>query len=120
MISSRWANWPRARLPALHVIGARYTAIGIGGIGPAAGLEDELIHARELAQDEIEGMDDFQNALKGILRLIGMKLGEIGPHRHHLAEPGVVLHGAGSEQADAHHAQRLLREMQVVALHLRL
>ena len=35
-----------------------------------------------------------------------------------LADARVVFHRAGAEQADAHHAQRLLRQMQVVALHL--
>ncbi len=38
------------QLAARLVIGAGDDAMGVGGIGAAAGLEDELVHARELAQ----------------------------------------------------------------------
>ena len=38
----------------------------------------------------------------------------------HLAEPGIVLHGAGAEEADPHHAERLLAQMEVMPLDLEL
>ena len=107
------------KLAAGLVIGPRQAAVGIGRIGAAARLEDELIHARQFAQDEIEVMDDLDDALQRVLGLIGMKFGEIGAHGHGLAEAGVVFHGAGAEQADAHHAEGFLREMQVMALDFR-
>ena len=37
--------------------------------------------------------------------------------RDRFAHPRVVLHRAGAEEADIHHALRFLRQMQVVALH---
>ena len=50
----------------------------------------------------------------------GWSSASYGPRREHLVEPRVVLHRAGAEQADAHHPERLLREVQVVALDLEL
>jgi hypothetical protein len=62
-----------------------------------------------------------QRALHGRDRLHGMQIADAGEPRHLLVEARVVLHGAGAERIDAHvDGVVLLRELGVVAHHLRL
>ena len=86
----------------------------IGGIRPAAGLEDEPAHARELAERCLEPADELEHTLQRLLVLVRMHLGDERLRGHGLRDARVVLHRAGPEQADAHHPEGLLREMQVV------
>ena len=102
------------------VVGARHAGMRVRGVGAAPGLEDELVHARQLAQDQVEAVHDLEHALHGVVVLVRVDLGDLRPRDDLLAEPRVVLHRARAEQVDAHHPERLLREMQVVALHLEL
>ena len=60
-------------------------------------------------------MHDLEHALQRLVVLVGMQLGDLGPRDELAREPRVVLHRAGAEEADAHHPERLLREVQVVA-----
>ena len=90
-----------------------------GGVGAPARLEHELGHAGEIPEHPIKPVDDPERALEGFDVLIGMGLGYERLPRERLGDPRVVLHGAGTEQADAHHPQHLLRKMQVVAQHFR-
>jgi hypothetical protein len=92
--------------------------MGVRSIGAATRLEDELIHSRKLAQDQVEVVDDLQDALKRLLMLQRVNVPQMAGRL--LAGARVVLHGAGAEQRDVHHAERLLAELQIVALHLRL
>ena len=89
----------------------------VGGVGAAAGLEDELVHAGQLAQDPVEAVHDREHALQRVLGLQRVELGELR-RAELLVDARVVLHRAGAEEADAHHPQRLLRQAQVVAQHL--
>ena len=92
--------------------------VRVRGVRAAAGLEDERVHARERAQDQVEPVDELEHALQRLVVLVRVQLGDLRPRRERLAEPRVVLHRAGAEEADAHHPERLLREVQVVAQHL--
>ena len=102
-------------LPAGRVVGAGDAGERVRGVRPAAGLEDEPVHPGEAAQDLVEAVDRGEDALKRVLGLVRVELGELRPRRERLAEPRVVLHRAGAEEADPHHPERLLREVQVVA-----
>ena len=104
-----------SELPAGRVVGAGDAGEGVRGVRPAAGLEHEPVHAGEAAQDLVEAVDRGEDALKRVLGLVRVELGELRPRRERLAEPRVVLHRAGAEEADPHHPERLLREVQVVA-----
>ena len=107
-------------LAARGVVGARDHGVRVRGVRAAARLEDERVHARDAAQDQIEPVDELEHALQRLVVLVGVQLGDLGPRRELGREPRVVLHRARPEQADAHHPERLLREVQVVAQHLRL
>ena len=76
-ISLRCASSPRDRQ-----IGARDARMGVGGIGAAAGLEDELVHARQLAQDQVEVVDDLEHALQ---RVVGLQRDAPRPARRRAA-----------------------------------
>ena len=70
-----------AEFAARSVIGAGHHAIGVGRIGAAARLENELIHAGQFAQDQVEFVDDLQDALQ---RIVGLQRMHIG---HQAARP---------------------------------
>ena len=44
--------------------------VGVCGVGAAAGLEDELVHAGELAQDQVEPVDELEHALQRLVVLV--------------------------------------------------
>ena len=96
------------------------TAWVYAACGAAARLEDERVHARDAAQDQVEPVHELEHALQRLVVLVGMQLGDLRPRRELGREPRVVLHRARAEQAHAHHPERLLREVEVVAQHLRL
>ena len=89
--------------------------VGVRGVGAAARLEDELVHPGEAAEDQVEPVDELEHALQRLVVLVGVQLRDLGPRDELPGEPRVVLHRAGAEEADAHHPERLLREMEVVA-----
>ena len=68
-------------LAARRVVGAGDAGVRVGRIGAAAGLEDELIHAGQLAQDQVEAVDDLQHALQRLLVLVRVQLGDLRPRR---------------------------------------
>ena len=92
----------------------------VGGVGPAAGLEDELVHARQLAQRPGPAGRRSPARPASCPRAAAGAARAPRCSRETDSEPRVVLHRAGAEQADAHHAERLLGQVQVVALHLEL
>ena len=47
--------------------GAGEAGMDIGRIRSSGCLEHELVHARELAQDEVEAVDDLQPALQSLV-----------------------------------------------------
>ena len=73
-ISSRCPSSPRD-----GVVGARDHGVGVGGVGAAAGLEDELVHAGQLAQDQVEPVDELEHALQRLVGLGGVQLRDLGP-----------------------------------------
>ena len=107
-------------LAARGVVGAGDAGVRVRRVRAAARLEDEPVHPREPAEDLVEPVDELEDALERLVVLVRVELGELRPRRERLVEPRVVLHRAGAEQADPHHPERLLREVQVVAQHLRL
>ncbi|MCY1356267.1 hypothetical protein D9M69_427120 [compost metagenome] len=100
------------------VVGTGHRATGVRRVSTAACLEDELIHPGQFTQDRVHAMHDFERTLQGVLVLIRMHVSNFRAPGHRLVDLRVVLHGAGAEQADIHHAQRLLRQAQVVIQHL--
>ena len=109
---------PLGQVPAGLVIGPGDRGMEEGRVGAPSGLEHELVHAGQLPKHPVEPMDDLERALEGFDVLIGMGPGHERLPGERLGDPRVVFHGAGTEQADAHHPQHLLAEMQVVAQHL--
>ncbi len=89
---------------------------GIGRVRAAPGLKDELIHPGKVAQDAIKVMNDFEHALQRIRVLIRMHFSQFGAQCGIFRRLGIVLHCAGSKEADPHHPQRHLAEVQVVPL----
>src|SRR5262249_21341049 len=47
-----------------------------------------------------------------------MHVGYLWKLGHRLADPRVIFHRAGAEEADVHHPERFLAKMQIMALHL--
>ena len=109
---------PLRELAAGGVVGARDTGEGVRGVRAAAGLEDELVHTRQAAEDLVEPVHEGEHALERLCILVWMELCELRPRGQRLADARVVLHRAGAEEADAHHPERLLGQMQVVAEHV--
>ena len=107
-------------LTSRRVMGSGEAGERVRRVCAAARLEDEALHPREPAEDLVEPVDERENALERLVVLMGVKLRELRPCRERLAEPGVVLHRARPEQADPHHPERLLREVEVVAQDVRL
>ena len=58
------------------MVRARDARVEVGRVGAAAGLEDEPVHARELAQRLLEPMDDLEHALERLLVLVRVHLGD--------------------------------------------
>ena len=81
----------------------------------ATRLEDELVHAGEAAEDQVEAVHELEHALQRLVGLVGVQLRDLGPRDELPGEPRVVLHRARAEEADAHHSERLLREVEIVA-----
>jgi hypothetical protein len=108
------------QLASGRVIAARHGAVDVRRLGAATRLEDELIHSRDLAQDQVHAVDDLQRSLQGVLVLERMHLGDLRPPGDRLVDRRVVLHRAGAEQTDTHHAERLLGQTQIVIEHFRL
>ena len=98
--------------------GARDAGMRVGRVSPAAGLEHELVHAGQLAQDQVEAVQDLQRPLQRLLVLKRVNLRDFRAPRRGLRDGGVVLHRAGAEEADVLHPQGHLGEVQVVAQHL--
>ncbi len=61
-------------LAARRVVGAGHAGVRVGRVGAAAGLEHELVHARELAQDQVEPVDDLERALQRVRVLVRVQL----------------------------------------------
>ena len=103
------------QLPPAGVIGAGDAGMGVGGVGPAASLEHELIHPGQFAQHVVKVGVDFQDALQRVRMLKRVDLRQLIGRDRTLADARVVFHRAGAEQRDAHHAKGHLAEMQVMA-----
>ena len=51
----------------------------IGRVSAARRLENELVHAGKVTQDEIKIVHDLQQALQRLIRLEGMDRRQLGP-----------------------------------------
>ena len=109
---------PRSELALRPPVRPGHHGHGVGGVRTASGLEDKLVHARERPKDEVEVVDDLHGALQRVGMLQGMSLRDFGTIDRVLRHAAVVFHGAGAEEADPHHPQNLLAQVQEVALHL--
>ena len=67
------------------------TAWVYAACGAAAGLEDELVHAGQLAQDQVEAVHELEHALQRLVVLVGMQLGDLGPRRELVASRGLYF-----------------------------
>ena len=75
---------------------ARQFAVSAGG-----GLQGDRIHAGDFGQTIAERLDDPESALRNLLRLIRMAIGNAIEPRYHFVHTRVVLHGAGAERIHA-------------------
>ena len=65
------------------------------------GLQRNRIHAGDFDQAVAQRLDDPQRALRNLLRLVGMAVGDAVQPRHDFVHPRVVLHRAGAERIHA-------------------
>ena len=107
-------------LAALGEVGAHHAGVGVDGVRAAAGLQREGVHARDRLQVLTGLVDDLEQALQRVLVLPRMQVGHLVVAHQLLVHLGRVLHRAGAlgDVGAEVHAQRLLREAQVVAQHL--
>ena len=73
------------------VVGARDHGVGVRGVGAAARLEDELIHAGEAAEDQVEAVHELEHALQRLVGLVGMQLRDLGPRDELPASRGLYF-----------------------------
>src|SRR5699024_951647 len=71
-------------------------AVGAGG-----GLEGHVVHAGDLAEVALGGVQHLPAPGGGVGGSQGVDGGEAGQGRHLLVDPGVVLHGAGAQGVKA-------------------
>ncbi len=67
------------QLAARRVVGPGNAGLEVGGVRPAAGLEDESVHARQFAQCQVEAVDDLEQALQGVRMLQRVHSAHLGP-----------------------------------------
>jgi hypothetical protein len=60
-------------------------------------------------------VDHLEDSLKSSGVLMRMYLTDVGESCHNLVDAWVVLHCARSEEADTHHPEGLLRQVEIVA-----
>ena len=72
---------------------ARQFAVSAGG-----GLQGDRIHAGDFGQTIAERLDDPESALRNLLRLIRVPVGNAVEAGNYFVHTRVVLHGAGPQR----------------------
>ena len=112
------ARVPRVlRQPAVNASfeGHAHASEPVAGQADQRGYDEGFEAGRESARQQLMSA---ANALQGALVLLRMDLRHLVSHREIFAKPRVVFHRAGAEQADAHHPEGLLRQVQVMTQHV--
>ena len=65
------------------------------------GLQRDRVHAGDFDQALAQRLDDAQRALRNLLRLVGMSVGQAFEARDHFVHARVVLHGARAQRIHA-------------------
>ena len=77
--------------------GAHHQQAGEFPVRSGGGLQSDGVHAGDFDQTFAERLHDAQGALRNLLRLVGVAVGQTFEARHHFVDARVVFHGAGAE-----------------------
>ena len=90
-----------ARIAFGLVISAHQQDSGELALRARGRLQGDRVHAGDLEQAVAQRLHDAQSALRNLLRLIGMRVGDAFQARDKFVDARVVLHGAGAQRIHA-------------------
>src|SRR5437660_2141141 len=77
---------------------AHHQQAGELAVSPGGRLQRDRIHTGDFEETVAESLDDAQCALRNLLWLVRMTVGNSLKARNHFVHARVVLHGAGAER----------------------